>query len=107
MDWRFTHLTNYSINKGNKEFRKYEKEEMQGTKWSFTAFKRVLKNNKVDDRMLFSRIKELIVKTFHAVESTMAAAFTQFVSHRSNCFQLFGFDVLIDERLNPYLLEVN
>ena len=30
-----------------------------------------------------------------------------FLSHRSNCFQLFGFDVLIDEKLDAWLLEIN
>ena len=29
------------------------------------------------------------------------------VPHRNNCFQLFGFDIMIDDELNPWLLEVN
>uniref|UniRef100_A0A4W5MXQ7 Tubulin--tyrosine ligase-like protein 5 n=1 Tax=Hucho hucho TaxID=62062 RepID=A0A4W5MXQ7_9TELE len=30
-----------------------------------------------------------------------------FVPHRNNCFELYGFDVLINSNLKPWLLEVN
>lgn len=57
--------------------------------------------------MLFAKIKEIIIKTFISVEGEMNAAFQMFVPHRNNCFQLFGFDIMIDDKLNPWLLEVN
>lgn len=29
------------------------------------------------------------------------------VPHRDNCFELLGFDILIDSMLEPWLIEVN
>ena len=29
------------------------------------------------------------------------------MEHRSNCFELFGFDVLIDENYQPWIMEIN
>ena len=99
-DGRFTHLTNYSINKLNKD-------QNQQTKWSFEQLRNVLRNNKIDDKAIFHKIHDIIIKTFISNNSNMVQAHTQFVPSRNNCFQLFGFDVLIDENLQPWLMEVN
>ena len=56
---------------------------------------------------LWQRIEEVIVKTLIAVEGQVTAACNMFVPHRSNCFELFGFDILIDQHLRPWLMEVN
>ena len=37
----------------------------------------------------------------------MFNAYEQYVPFRNNCFELLGFDILIDNQLNPWLLEVN
>jgi hypothetical protein len=37
----------------------------------------------------------------------MSSAYIMHVPFRNNCFQLFGFDVMIDANLTPWLLEVN
>ena len=42
-----------------------------------------------------------------SAEPILNNAFEMFVPHRNNCFELLGFDILIDSHLDPWLLEVN
>ena len=37
----------------------------------------------------------------------MSVCFKSSVPYRQNCFQLFGFDIMIDDKLNAWLIEVN
>jgi hypothetical protein len=49
--------------------------DMTGSKWSISGLRKVLRANDVDDVLIFSRIKDIIVKTFMSVENEMASNF--------------------------------
>ena len=51
--------------------------------------------------------KWLSIKTIISAEPILNNAVEMFVPYRNNCFELLGFDVLLDEGANPWLLEVN
>jgi hypothetical protein len=102
-------LTNYSINKSHIHFvqNRDAEEDNVGNKWSLHALRRALKSLGIDDNLLWSRITDVIIKTFLSIEPLVNASQEMFVPHRTNCFELFGFDILIDNELRPWLLEVN
>lgn len=61
----------------------------------------------VDTESLFKKIEDIIIKTIISAEPILNNAVEMFVPYRNNCFELLGFDILIDSQLNPWLLEVN
>jgi tubulin polyglutamylase TTLL5 len=115
---KFSHLTNYSINKHNIKNKRSENSnesdsmkgnELQGNelKLSFAELNKILKDMGINTNPIWNKIEDLIVKTLISVESKIYSALEIFSVNNESCFELFGFDVLIDSDLNPWLMEVN
>ncbi|XP_071602050.1 tubulin polyglutamylase TTLL5 isoform X4 [Heliangelus exortis] len=106
---QFMHLTNYSVNKKSGDYVSCDDPEIEdyGNKWSMSAMLRYLKQEGRDTAELMANVEDLIIKTVVSAELAIATACKTFLSHRGSCFELYGFDVLIDDTLKPWLLEVN
>jgi len=56
---------------------------------------------------VFSRIKDVVIKTLISVEPHVVNAMSRNTKHRNVCFEVYGFDIMLDSKLKPWLIEVN
>jgi tubulin polyglutamylase TTLL6/13 len=131
----FMHLSNYSINKyntaakhcppqvpqhkqqtgtsdasqGGTESKDIPAQE-DGCKWELEALWSVLRDQHGEARVsqLWNEIKSVVSRTLLAVQEPLRHQYVAtFSRNNAHCFELLGFDILIDEHLNAILLEVN
>ena len=90
------HLTNVAIQK-----HALDAEKTTGMKWSLKGLKTYLSSRHGDAAVdgAFESVQELIINSLLAVQNT--------IIHDRHCFELYGYDILFDETLAPWLIEVN
>ena len=109
IDNRFMHLTNYAINKTNKKFT-FGNDPTIGHKRSLASVWSHIDKHGGNSRMLIRSIQNIVVKTLCAVQSKLSRAFRACQPNdtsNSMCFEVLGFDILLEDNLKPWLLEVN
>ncbi|KAK2855937.1 hypothetical protein Q5P01_004672 [Channa striata] len=95
----FAHLTNTSINKFGPFYSSDKEKVGPGCKWTMSKFRHFLSGQDVNELLLWQRISNIVTLTLLAIAPTVPSC--------PNCVELFGFDILIDVKFKPWLLEVN
>lgn len=77
--------------------------------WSYTRTWEYLKNIGVEPNVLWDRIEKAIVKVLMSSEPAFLRRFKSLRNDYqcSNCYQLLGVDVIVDDDLIPRVIEVN
>ena len=105
----YAHLTNYSINKKSTSFQQNKSvlERDHGNKWSLSALQTHLENLGINMQPIWERIYDAIIKSIISIEGHLQNGMKKLSTSRHNCFELFGFDILLDSAFKPHILEVN
>jgi Tubulin-tyrosine ligase family len=105
------HLTNYALNVKSDKFQENQNPSdiHDGHKRSLKVFYDFLRQEKGDATVdkLQESIELMIVKTLMAIQPQLSHMQRTDDVSDSGCFEILGFDVLLDHKLKPWLLEVN
>eukprot|EP01135_Chromosphaera_perkinsii_P007817 Nk52_evm9s1020 gene=Nk52_evmTU9s1020 len=96
LDNMYVHLTNVSIQKHGEDYN-----ELHGGKWSLENLRIYLESTSGRDTgdKLFKDINALILHSLKAVQNVM--------NSDRHCFECYGYDIIIDTNLKPWLVEIN
>ncbi|ORY36702.1 tubulin-tyrosine ligase [Rhizoclosmatium globosum] len=96
LDNSFMHLTNVSIQKFGDDYN-----ESNGGKWSLKnllLYLRSTRGKAATDKLIHD-IDSIFVNSLRAVQSIM--------TNDKHCFECYGYDIIVDGDLRPWLIEVN
>ena len=97
---KFIHITNHSLQKKCSKFAQHE----YGNEMSYDDFKKVMKEDNIPlenfDKMI-EEMKYLIKISFKAVGNKLLK------TNPVLCFEIFGYDFILDNDFKPWILEIN
>lgn len=103
------HLTNYSIQKKSESYTQNTSKDntnLRASKWSLKTLQKVFEDHGKDYKGVKQRMFDLMIKTLISVEGPINKPMRA-SKHKDICFELYGFDIIIDSDLKPWILEVN
>nr|XP_017516107.1 probable tubulin polyglutamylase TTLL9 isoform X1 [Manis javanica] len=96
IDDQYVHLTNVAVQKTSPDYH-----PKKGCKWMLQRCRQYLASKHGPEAVekLFSDMDNIFIRSLQSVQKVIVS--------NKHCFELYGYDILIDQNLKPWLLEVN
>jgi len=82
-------------------------EEAEGSKWTLTSLWKQLKMMGIEKGPIWSQVREIVIKSILSGLPALQKGAQEQVNSFYNCYKMLGYDIFIDEKLRPHLIEVN
>ncbi|TMW67957.1 hypothetical protein Poli38472_007629 [Pythium oligandrum] len=96
MDNPFMHLTNVAVQKNNEDYNSHH-----GGKWNIKNLLLYVESTRGRNT------GEKLLQDIHAVMLHALRAVQNVIINDQHCFECYGYDIIIDDNLKPWLVEVN
>ena len=77
------------------------------SKWSYQQLQQYIQDLGHDWNQVEAEIKDVIIKSVISVEPHIVHQTNMYTKRNNCCFEIYGFDVMLDNKLKPWLIEVN
>ena len=105
---KYIYLTNTGFNIKNEKYnfpKNYE--DKSANIWNLFTYKKYLKSKDIDYNIINEKIKDIIIKSIISFQKKLLYENEELKINDRNIYSLFGFDILITNKYEPILLEIN